>query len=142
MTRRSKRELEREIDGLSPDDSDDAPMMLKLTHISHPDKQWPEWSDSPHPELTVRPHPEQKPKSLSIAVPNLIADAFTGESILCVTTCENAERYRFDPESDDGVTACEMCDALSDDDLRREYEIRQENGDPIPELLEEHDPEE
>lgn len=139
MTRKSKREIERDVADLKPQDDGTGPIVFHLTHVTYTGKQWPDMSDSPHPELTVRPRPEQSPQTLKIAVPKLLPREHLGEDILFITTCENGGRYC--PNGDDsGVHACDLWGALDDEDRREEYRVRKEQDDPIPPILDDYDP--
>lgn len=138
MTRKSKRELERELEDLKPSDDDGkGPLVFVITHVEHKEGRWPDIEDSPHPELTIKPFPERKSKSLKIAKPNLIPEPWCNERTLFITTCENADKYHLEPDTDDNGTApaCELWDALSEEQLREEKRIREENDDPIPDIL-------
>lgn len=128
MSRKTKRSIENEVKDLKTNEgSNTDPLICVLTLCDE--------DESPHPELTVQPHPEQKPRSYKVAVPKLLTDEYRKRRWLTVTTCENGEKFGLD-ESGKAVTACELWNALSDDDLEREKEIRQENNEPIPPLLE------
>lgn len=142
MTRKSKRELERDLDDLEPDHDDDmVPVVFSFTSFGSSDL-----ADSPHPELTVETWPDSdRHDNLSIALPNLWPERYAGEPSVLVESCKNdiTETWPEDPEeSDNRVLACELWDALTDEDLREEYRIREENGEQIPPILEEYAPKE
>lgn len=132
----TKRSLKNDLEQLKETNSNgNDPIIMHLTHFDH-DGSWPNRDESPHPELTVQPYPEFKPKSLKIAVPNLIPEAHLQGRFLSIQTCDTPSKHS-PTEGDDGVVfACELWDALSDDDLEQEKEIRQENDDPMPPLFE------
>jgi hypothetical protein len=129
MTRKSQRELERDVDALEPEESDDAPPLV----INYTTTR-----ESPHPELTVQAW-ENKPESRSVAVPNIIPEEFQNNRILFVTTCKKAGKHHPADGETVGPKACELWDELDENDLRKEYEIRKANDEPIPRLLEECD---
>ena len=135
----TKRSLESDVEQLKDrtDDGDSDPLVLVLTHFEH-EGQWPTWDESPHPELTIKPYPERKPNSLKIAVPNHIPTEYLQKPSLMIRTCENGERHGLEEGNETAtvVPACELWDALSDEDLKREKEYREENDEPIPALLE------
>jgi len=125
LTRRSKRELTREVDNLRPEDDDTgAGLVLNLTNVV---------DTSPHPELTVQPWPEAKPQSRKIAVPKVIPEKFS-ENIIIVEMCGD-KAPRGAGGDKDGLFACDLWEELTDEQLREEYEIRQAENDPIPEYL-------
>lgn len=137
MSRKTKRSVESDIEQLKEQTGDDIqPMVLNLAFFEH-EGQWPTWDESPHPELTIQPFPERKPNSLKIAVPNFIPEQFLQERCLLINTCDSPGKYTssIDEDDDAEVFACELWDALSDEDLKREKEYREENDEPIPAIL-------
>ncbi|MFC6753367.1 hypothetical protein [Halorubrum tibetense] len=136
----SKKKIERRLEELEPRDDDDGPpIMIQMTHFDH-EGQYPTVDESPHPELTVQQFPEQRPKSLVIAVPNMLAEPYCNQPHLTVATCDTVGKHTPEgiPEENAPVPACELWEALDEADLEREKEIREENGEPIPELLAEY----
>ncbi|APX97556.1 hypothetical protein [Natronorubrum daqingense] len=127
----TKRSIKNDVEDLkSREGVDSDPLVCVLTHC--------DGEDSPHPELTIQPHPEQKPQSHRIAVPILKSVEYLEERWFTVHTCENAEKFGLHTTGNDDstVTACELWDALTDDDLEREKELRKERDEPIPPILE------
>lgn len=135
----TKRNIKNEVEDLKPNDGPtEDPLVLNLTGLMHePGEQRPDRGDSPHPELTVQPWPEQRPDSFNIATPNVIPEPWRSEPTLFVHTCENAEKYRMDHMEKDSsvVTACQLWDALTEEQLREDKAIREERGEQIPSLL-------
>ena len=137
MSRKSKRELEREVEDLTDKDDPDGGcgLLINMATFEHEGK-WPDKEESPHPELTVRSFPERKPKSLKIATPNVLPEPYCNEAILTVTTCDKQHKYApDDAEENAPVTACELWNALDEDELEREKAVREEEGEPIPDFL-------
>ena len=140
MTRPTKRQLKNELDSLVDDGSGEAPLMVVLTGFNQATEGgMATRDDSPHPELTVQAWPDSdRHDELHIAVPNVWPNGYPDVSTLLVYSCDSvADTWPGESlDSDNSVLACELWDALDDNDLRREYEIRQENGDPLPPILE------
>lgn len=114
LTRRSKRELAREVDDLQPDDdAEEVGLVIKYTTAS---------DSTPHPELTVHPDPETR----TIATPSIIPEQYR-DTILFVGSC--------DPDGDAGIPACELWEELTDEQLTKEYRRRRIENAPIPEYL-------
>ena len=137
MSRKSKRELERELEELSDGAGDDAPTsVLDVAYFSH-EGRWADMEESPHPELTIQPFPEQKPKSLKIAVPKRLPEPYCDQRHLTVATCDTKHKHTPDgtPEENAPVPACDLWKELDEADLEREKEIREEEGEPIPDFL-------
>jgi hypothetical protein len=139
MSRKSKREIERDLKDLTDDDDaeeDHGPLIMNFTSIREPGGGTPTLEDSPHPEVTVQSWPDSRPEELKIAIPYTIVEPWCDESILSVHTCEDVERYGMDIVPDGSCApACELWDALDDEQLKEERRIREEEGEPIPELL-------
>jgi hypothetical protein len=135
----TKRNIKNGVEDLKEETDDDSsePVVFAITYFEHEGKRWPDMEDSPHPELTIKPFPERKPKSLKLATPNVIPEPWCNERTLFITTCENADKYLLDPDTDDNgnVPACELWDALSEEQLREDKAIRKEEGDQIPPRL-------
>jgi len=140
MTRPTKRQLEKELDGLTDDTSGEAPLMVLLTSFNHATEGGMATRDeSPHPELTVQAWPDSdRHDELHIAVPNVWPNGYPDVGVLMVHACGSVtDTWPGESlEGENSVLACELWEKLDDDDLRREYDIRQENGDPIPPILE------
>ena len=138
MSRKSKREIERDLEDLTDDDDaeeDPGPLIMNLTSIREPGET-PTIEDSPHPELTVQSWPESRPEELKIAIPYTIVGPWCNEPTLSVHTCENVERYGMDLVPDGACSpACALWDALYDEQLKEERRIREEGGEPSRELL-------
>ena len=136
----TKRKIANKIDELEGDrgtDNTDC-MVMNLAHVKHPNgKRWPDMEDSPHPELTIKPYPEQKPNSLKIAVPTVIPEEFRTGRIIFVEACAGDSITREGDGTPDtrATTACELWEAMSDEQLEEEHKIRQERGESIPDLL-------
>jgi len=135
----SRKRIENRIEDLEPEQSDDdaAPLMISMTHITEPGGVEPTYDNSPHPELTVPQHQGTSAETLVIATPNVIPEPYCNESILSVCSCTNEEKHNADWMNDEQrpVLACELWEALDEADLEREKKIREEEGEPIPELL-------
>jgi hypothetical protein len=135
----TKRNIKNEVEDLKYDDgSTGSPLVLKLTGLmNEPGEPPADRDDSPHPELTVQPWPDQRPKSFSVAVPKVLPEPWRSESMLFVHNCEDGEKYRLDHMDDDNsvVTACQLWDALSEEQLREDKAIRKEQGEQIPPRL-------
>lgn len=126
MTRKSKREIERELDKFDRGSDDEIGIILNLTWSGF------DLEESPHPELTVQQWPDERPDSYSIAVPNVMPDAHTPDGgVLTVSGCKTAER-----RLSDAPFACDLWDSLTEEQLREEKRIREENDDPLPPILE------
>ena len=137
MSRKSKREIERELEDLQPNHDDDPdPIVISMAHFTRYGEE-PTWDTSPHPELTVPQHEGTNAETLTIAVPKIIPEPYCNRATLPVVSCVNQERHTGEwmDKEQEPVTACELWEALDDDDLKREKSIREENGDPIPDLL-------
>ena len=133
----SRNRIENRLEDLEPNDDGDAPAaVLNLAHFDHNGK-WPDMEESPHPELTIKPFPERKPNSLKIAVPNILPEPYCNEAVLTVVTCDTKHKHTPEgtPEENAPVMACDLWEALSEADLEREKEIREEEGEPIPDFL-------
>lgn len=130
----TKRSLESDVEQLKDRTGDERepPLIFNLT--SSPDEV--DRSDFPHPELTVQSHPEQRPDSFSLAIPKFLPEQYLGVGTLFVVSCNSWEYYGADPSTERGALACELWDALSDEDLEREKEYREENDEPMPAILE------
>jgi hypothetical protein len=114
MTRRSKREIAREVDDLQPDaDAEEVGLVIKYTTAS---------DSTPHPELTVHPDPETR----TIATPSIIPEPFR-DSILFVGSCHQ--------DGDTGIPACDLWEELTDEQLKAEHQRRRIENAPIPEYL-------
>lgn len=114
MTRRSKREIAREVDDLQPDaDAEEVGLVIKYTTAS---------DSTPHPELTVHPDPETR----TIATPSIIPEPFR-DSILFVGSC--------DQDGDTGIPACDLWEELTDEQLKAEHQRRRIEDAPLPEYL-------
>lgn len=124
MARRSVRELERAIESLaSGAAADGEPLVINLTAGADPDA---------HPELVVSPFSDKKPSARLIPVPHDLPEEHATASVVTVGLCgQHDEATGEDVDAD----ACELWNALHEDDLEREREQRQQNGDPIPDLL-------
>ncbi len=135
----TKRNIKNEVEDLKPEDEDTGKtLVLNLAGLyAELGEPSPDREDSPHPELTVQPWPEQRPKSFSIAVPKVIPEPWCNEPMLFVHNCENADRYLFEENKEERntVAACELWDALSEEQLREDKAIRKEEGDQIPPRL-------
>lgn len=139
MSRKSKREIERDLEDITDDDDAEegpGPLIINLTSIRDPGGGTPTIEDSPHPELTVQSWPDHRPEDLKIAIPYTIVEPWCNEPTLSVHTCENADRYGMgiSPENTH-TSACELWDALDDEQLKEERRMREEEREPIPELL-------
>lgn len=138
MSRKSKREIERDLEDITDDDAEEGarPLIMNLTSIRDPDGGKPTIEDSPHPELTVQSWPESRPEQLKIAIPYTIVEPWCNEPTLSVHTCENVERYGMNIAPDGThAPACELWDGLDDEQLKEERRMREEEGEPLPELL-------
>jgi len=142
MSRKSKREIERDLedltdDGLEPGQDGVGPMVISMTHIMEPGGVEPTYDNSPHPELTVPQHQGTSAETLVIATPNVIPEPYCNESVLSVCSCKTEENYNADWMDDEQrpILACELWDALDDEQLKEERRMREEEGEPIPELL-------
>lgn len=135
MTRKTKRQIERDIDDLDDDDDrSEPPLIFTMTHVMG--------DDTPHPELTVESWPDSdRHDTKSIAVPNRYPPEYLEKPVLLVESCSNrvTDTWDGEPEDDDiRVRACTLWDALSEEDLKEEKRLREENDDPIPPLLEDY----
>jgi len=139
----SRKRIENRIEDLEPEQSDDdaAPLMISMTHITEPGGVEPTYDNSPHPELTVPQHQGTSAETLVIATPNVIPEPYCNESILSVCSCTNEENHNADWMNDEQrpILACELWDALSDEQLTEERQIREANDEPIPEVLAEYE---
>lgn len=136
MTRPSKREIEREVEGLQPSKSDDGVMIvIDQNHVQGGDKADlgpADWSASPHPMLSYKPFPEQKPYSLKVAIPHFLPEPWASERFLFVETCEGDDPHGVREEEGSGtVAACDLWDALSEEELKREARYRVEHDEPM-----------
>ncbi len=126
----TKRKVKRKIEELenATDDDGHGPAVIDCAHVkgSGENEAYADMSDSPHPELTVRPRPEEEPRNLRLAVPNHIPQQYLSHDVLFVETCQ-----------DDGerIPACELWEAMTQEELHTEYEQRKASGEPIPDLL-------
>jgi hypothetical protein len=139
----SRKRIENRIEDLEPEQSDNdaAPLMISMTHITEPGGVEPTYDNSPHPELTVPQHQGTSAETLVIATPNVIPEPYCNESILSVCSCKTEKNYNADWMNDEQrpILACELWDALSDEQLTEERQIREANDEPIPEVLAEHE---
>jgi hypothetical protein len=137
----SRKKIQNRIEQLEPDDAGDDghAFVLDMAYFEH-EGTWPDGEDSPHPELTVKPHPEQKPNSLKIATPNILPEPYRNEAFVTIVGCSTKHKHIPEsvPKENAPPTACELWNALDEDDLRREKAIREEEGEPIPDVLAEY----
>jgi len=136
----TKRKIANKIDELEEDHGTDNTdcVVMNLAHVKTPrGKRWPDMEDSPHPDLTIKPYPEQKPNSLKVAVPTVIPEEFRTGRILFVEACAGDSTTRDGDGTPEATktTACELWEAMSDEQLEEEHKIRQEWGEPIPDRL-------
>lgn len=137
----SRKRIENRLDDLEPEQDDDAgPIMISMAHITEPGGVEPTYDSSPHPELTVPQHQGTSAETLVIATPSVIPEPYCNESILPVCSCTNEENHNAEWMDDKQrpVLACELWDALDEADLEREKKIREEEGEPIPDMLAEY----
>jgi len=138
----SRKKIQNRIDDLEPEQDDGVgPMVISMTHIMEPGGVEPTYDNSPHPELTVPQHQGTSAETLVIATPNVIPEPYCNESLLSVCSCTNEEKHKADWMDDEQkpLLACELWNALSDEQLRKERQIREEKNEPIPELLAEYE---
>lgn len=132
MSRKSVREIERDLEKLEPAAEDNGGGT-----VIQMGKSLPDLSESPHPELTVRPYPQTRPDMFQIASPNVWPSAIERDAITFVDVCTSDVTETWPGDSgNDLPRACELWDAMTDEELRAEYEYRSEQGEPIPEVLE------
>lgn len=139
MSRKSKREIEREVEDLQPSEPDGGTqIIMNMCHVQGTGKgmEPAEWSDSPHPMLSYKPFPEEKPYSLKVATPHFIPEPWSDGRALFIETCEGDDTHgaREDPDRC-LVAACELWDALSEEELKREARHRVEHDEPLPAYL-------
>lgn len=116
---------------------DSEPLIMNLASISHPG-QWPTKDDARYPEYVVRPYPERRPKIWDYAIPRFIPERYLKGAFLTVCAEESCDKYGLEPQANNRhitVSVSTLWESLSDDDLRREYEYRKENGKPVPDIL-------
>jgi len=138
----SRKKIQNRIDDLEPEQDDGAgPMIISLTHFALGADVEKTYDNSPHPELTVPRHQGIRHETLVIATPNVIPEPYCNESLLSVCSCTNEEKHKADWMDDEQkpLLACELWNALSDEQLRKERQIREEKNEPIPELLAEYE---
>ena len=125
--------------GPEPDDGV-GQMIISLTHFALGADVEKTYDNSPHPELTVPQHQGTSAETLVIATPSVIPEPYCNESILPVCSCTNEENHNADwmDEEQRPILACELWDALDEADLKREKKIREEEGEPIPDMLAEY----
>jgi len=135
----SRKKIQSRIDDLEPAQSDDdaEQMVIAMTSIREPGMENVTVADSPHPELTIRQYQGMEAETLAIATPNVIPEPYCNESILSVCSCKNENGHDADWMNDEQrpTYACELWDALDDKQLIEERQIRERNGEPIPEVL-------
>jgi len=135
----SRRTIENKVERLEEGSggNDGDPLIMNLASIDHAG-QWPTKDDAKHPELVVKPYPERKPKLWDYTIPWHIPERYLQGAFLTVCAEESHDKYGVEPgtvETHITVAVSTLWESLSDDDLRREYEYRKENGEPIPDIL-------
>jgi len=135
MIRKSQREIERDIEQLDTSDEKPGGILFGMTTISHEGP--PE--ESPHPELTVEEYPDSSyHDTYCIATPNVWPERYIGPPISLVYACDNTVMEMWGgeyPDHDNWVTACELWDLLTEEELQAEYEYRTDNDEQMPPLL-------
>lgn len=135
----SRRKIESKVDRLE-EESDHSPedtLVMNLASINQ-SGQWPTKGEAKHPELIVQPHPEDRPKIWDYATPNLIPEEYLQQHYLIICAEESHDKYGLEPGEDRNsrtVTVRTLWDSLSEADLQREYEYRNKNSEPIPDIL-------
>lgn len=133
----SRRNIENKVEQLE-EGSDHAPedtLVMDIATIDQPG-QWPKKEEAKYPELVVKPHPEKRPKILDYTTPNIIPERYLQEPFLTICSEGTHDKHGLEPtESNNTVTVRTLWDSLSDDDLQREYEYRNSNGERIPGIL-------
>jgi len=128
MTRKSKRELERDLSELESDATADGDGVL----IYYTDRSFETREDAPRPELTI---PDTMMDGYETATPDVLPEEHAAP-ILFITKA-TVDTWEHDA-GDSPVPVSELWDALSDEQRREEYRTRKENDDPIPPLLEDY----
>ena len=145
MSRKSKREIERDVESLQPEAPDDGVgIVFDMTHVQGTGEgmEPAEWSDSPHPMLSYKPFPEEKPYSLKVATPHFIPEPWNDGRALFIETCEGDDPRGHRAEEGSGtVAACDLWNALSEEELKREARYRVEHDEPMVAALLPHVPE-
>lgn len=140
MSRKTRREIEREVEDLNGGDRDEYdPLVFAMTNVLPTEQDELAGPESVHAELTVQPFPEKKPDAYKIATPNFLPKQYARQEILFVVTCANADHYGADRSRSNTVTACDLWEPLSEEDLRAEKRFRLKNDEPIPPLLAEYE---
>lgn len=129
----SKRDLKKEIENLSGEQQQDDVGLVVFTTGNHYETA----DAAPRPELVV-PDPDRG--GFELAVPNVIPETF--ETPILFLSRRVRETWPDPPETDDDtVPLPRLWDDMSDEQRREERQIRQQNGDPLPPLLEEYETE-
>lgn len=136
----TRRQLKNEVDDLTADDTEgERPLVVNFASLTDDRGRRLPREESPHPELTVESWPDSdRHDSLKIAIPNVWPNEYPNCTMLCVYGCKSiADTWPNDLENDENaVLACELWDKMSEAQLEHEYELRQEEGEPIPPILE------
>ncbi len=136
MTRRSIRNKIETLESETVDDDTD-PFVVAMTNVMPPEEErHADRSDSPHPELTIRRWPEKKPQSFAIATPNILPEPYRQERTLVVRSCDKKEQIEDAEVGFDGAFACELWEAMDEEQLQEEKRYREANNEPIPPFLE------
>lgn len=137
MTRKTRRSIEQRMESVADGETADRGGIVVKTTAPHPR------DDSPHPELTVEAYPDTDgPDGFKVATPKIWPQPYASQSVLCVEACRSDVGDTWPEPSDPPVRPCDLWDKLTDAQLREEYEIRKQHGDPIPAILDQYDPEE
>lgn len=130
MTRKSKRELEREVSALDDAAGDGDGVGL---YIFERENHFESRTDAPRPDLLV---PDDVRGGYQSTTPEYVTpDGYTGGMLFVSPSV--IETWPGE-SGDDAIPVPELWDGLTDEQLREEYRRRKENDDPIPPLLEEH----
>jgi len=133
----TRRQLKNEVNDLTGDDDGDGRIVINLTGMWEKGEFSQTRGDSPHPELTTERHPDSdRHDALHLAIPSVWPSGFpTG--IVLVHACDSyTDEWPSSEERSNKILACELWDSLSEAQLEHEYELRQEQGEPIPPILE------
>ena len=135
----TRRQIENGVDDLKSDESGGRPLVVNHTGMWEKGKIPNNREASPHPELTTQRHPNsEQHNSLHLAIPNVWPSGFPSGIVFVYACNSHADKWPKSEDESNKIYACKLWDALDETQLKQEYELRKENGEPIPPLLEDY----
>jgi len=129
MARKSRREIERDVEQMSGNEELERPVIMCLT--TEPD-------DDLERALATKPHPNHSDRE-TVAVPKRLPRRFWTESgFLTVVSHGSWDKFLFEePNGEDTFFAVDLWEGLTDAELNAELAYREENEAQVPTYLRE-----